>query len=286
MALSVVDLYRDVLPRTNCGDCGFPTCVAFASRVVADRLPLEICPHLSAETVERCRPELEAQYAAGRWTRRDMLADALTWARERAAETDISRLPDRIGGELAEGPDGPRLRLPYFRDTVLLGGREIVREDGAPLDRWEQVFLLNHMAQGGSAPPAGRWQSFQEFPNTVSKVQSMRSHVEAPLAKRFAGAVPELERRAREIGGVPAGADAPSADLAVRLQPLPRVPVLLLFWDADPEEGTDGQARLLFDETAPGHLDIESIMFLSEQIASRLAGGAAEGGGQASGGAS
>ena len=34
MALSVVDLYRDVLPKTNCGDCGFPTCLAFAGMVV------------------------------------------------------------------------------------------------------------------------------------------------------------------------------------------------------------------------------------------------------------
>ncbi len=30
MPLSVVDLYRDVLPQTNCGDCGYPTCMAFA----------------------------------------------------------------------------------------------------------------------------------------------------------------------------------------------------------------------------------------------------------------
>ena len=36
MALSVVDLYRQVLPRTNCGDCGYPTCMAFASMVVSN----------------------------------------------------------------------------------------------------------------------------------------------------------------------------------------------------------------------------------------------------------
>lgn len=35
MALSVVDLYARVLPRTNCGDCGFPTCLAFAGMVVS-----------------------------------------------------------------------------------------------------------------------------------------------------------------------------------------------------------------------------------------------------------
>jgi hypothetical protein len=159
------------------------------------------------------------------------------------------------------------LRLPYFRDAVLLGGPEIQRADGGPLDRWEQVFLLNHMAQGGSARPSGRWKAFQEFPNTVSKVKSMRAHVEDPLAKRFSGAGERLGCRAANLGGEPAGEDAPSADLAIRLTPLPRVPVLLLFWDADPEEGTAAQVRLLFDETATEHLDIESILFLSERIA-------------------
>ncbi|OQY53050.1 MAG: hypothetical protein B6230_01305 [Desulfobacteraceae bacterium 4572_89] len=29
MALSVVDLYAKILPRTNCRDCGFLTCIAF-----------------------------------------------------------------------------------------------------------------------------------------------------------------------------------------------------------------------------------------------------------------
>ena len=36
MALSVVDLYAKVLPRTNCRDCGFPTCIAFAGMVVSE----------------------------------------------------------------------------------------------------------------------------------------------------------------------------------------------------------------------------------------------------------
>lgn len=50
MALSVVDLYQKVLPRTNCGDCSFPTCLAFASMVVSEMHPLKNCPHLSDET--------------------------------------------------------------------------------------------------------------------------------------------------------------------------------------------------------------------------------------------
>ncbi|MDY0222274.1 MAG: DUF3786 domain-containing protein [Desulfobacterium sp.] len=48
MALSVVGLYRDVLPKTNCRDCGFSTCLAFAGMVVSEKHPLKNCPHLES----------------------------------------------------------------------------------------------------------------------------------------------------------------------------------------------------------------------------------------------
>lgn len=47
---------------------------------------------------------------------------------------------------------------------------------------------------------------------------------------------------------------------------------MLLFWDADAEENFDAQAKLVFDQTIVEHLDIESIMFLSERITQLLCG--------------
>lgn len=41
MALSVVDIYRNMLPKTNCGDCGSPTCFAFAGKVVSKTISLD-----------------------------------------------------------------------------------------------------------------------------------------------------------------------------------------------------------------------------------------------------
>ena len=52
MALSVVDLYAKILPRTNCRDCGFPTCIAFAGMVVSEKLPLKNCPHIDPDLLE------------------------------------------------------------------------------------------------------------------------------------------------------------------------------------------------------------------------------------------
>ena len=53
-------------------------------------------------------------------------------------------------------------------------------------------------------------------------------------------------------------------------QSLPRVPVMLLFWDEDPVDGFGASAKLLFDQTVTEHLDIESIVFLSERLRQML----------------
>ena len=266
MALSVVDLYRDVLPRTNCGDCGYPTCMAFAGMVVSEKLPLENCPHIDADILEKSNMELREQYEKGTWVKRDMAADALQWARQRCASMAVEDLPERIGGEIVEHLGKTALALPYFNGMVIIGPDGIFRQDGSPVTRNEQVFLYIHMAQGGSAHPAGNWKSLKEFPNTVSKVVSMVSHVETPLVDAFTGKADELRKRAGSIGGEDRTGDYPGAELAYYFQALPRVPVMLVFWDAEPEDGFAADVKLLFDETIILHLDIEAIMFLSERL--------------------
>ena len=48
MALSGIQIYK-LLPKTNCKDCGFPTCLAFAMKLAAKQAELSACPHVSAE---------------------------------------------------------------------------------------------------------------------------------------------------------------------------------------------------------------------------------------------
>jgi acetyl-CoA decarbonylase/synthase, CODH/ACS complex subunit gamma len=48
MALSGIQIYK-LLPKTNCKDCGFPTCLAFAMKLAAKQIELAACPHISEE---------------------------------------------------------------------------------------------------------------------------------------------------------------------------------------------------------------------------------------------
>ncbi len=46
MALSGIQIYK-LLPQTNCKECGFPTCLAFAMKLASKQVELSVCPYVS-----------------------------------------------------------------------------------------------------------------------------------------------------------------------------------------------------------------------------------------------
>ncbi len=49
MALSGIQIYK-LLPQTNCKECNFPTCLAFAMKLAAKQVELSACPYVSEES--------------------------------------------------------------------------------------------------------------------------------------------------------------------------------------------------------------------------------------------
>jgi acetyl-CoA decarbonylase/synthase complex subunit gamma len=52
MALTGLDIFK-LLPKTNCKECGLPTCLAFAMQLAQKRAKLEDCPYVSEEAKEK-----------------------------------------------------------------------------------------------------------------------------------------------------------------------------------------------------------------------------------------
>ena len=48
MPLTGIEIFK-LLPKTNCGDCGVPTCLAFAMALTDGKAELTKCPHVSEE---------------------------------------------------------------------------------------------------------------------------------------------------------------------------------------------------------------------------------------------
>lgn len=52
MALTGLDIFK-LLPKTNCGECGVPTCMAFAMKLAAKNADLAACPYASEEAKQK-----------------------------------------------------------------------------------------------------------------------------------------------------------------------------------------------------------------------------------------
>ena len=48
MPLTGIEIFK-LLPKTNCGECGVPTCLAFAMNLASGKAELSLCPHVSEE---------------------------------------------------------------------------------------------------------------------------------------------------------------------------------------------------------------------------------------------
>ncbi len=46
MPLTGLEIYK-LLPKTNCKECGFPTCLAFAMKLAAKQAELKQCPYVT-----------------------------------------------------------------------------------------------------------------------------------------------------------------------------------------------------------------------------------------------
>ena len=266
MAHTVLDLLKK-LPRTNCGDCGEATCMAFATRVIKEGEDLAKCPHLPPEAKE-VAGAISRQQEKGEGRRRESLAISLEVMHAKIAPLNFRDLAADLGAVYGEEEGRPYLAFSFFGEALLVFKDEVRYPPGAEANPWDAILLYNYIASEGKAQPTGTWITYQSLPNSVSKAKTL-ARLEKELAEHVAGQLNQLERRAAALGGEVAKASE-NADFQRVFLPLPRVPVLLLFWDAEPEEGFQAQAHFLFDSTVGDFLDLESLLFLVEQLIDRL----------------
>jgi len=60
MALTGIQIFK-LLPKTNCKECGVPTCLAFAMNLASGKAELDSCPYVSDEAKEKLSAQIPMQ---------------------------------------------------------------------------------------------------------------------------------------------------------------------------------------------------------------------------------
>lgn len=267
MALSVLDVFK-LLPQTSCGACGQSTCLAFATRVIKEGEDLEKCPYLSAAG-KSAAAAVKAQQEHGVGRRRETIAIALEAVQEKVAPLDFAALAVGLGATFGQENGRGFLEFPFFGQRLKVFKDHLEYPPEVQANPWDAILLYNYLSSRGSSPLTGNWITYQSLPNSVSKVKTLE-RLQREFAARFSQRLFELRERAARLEAEPV-ALGEDADFQALFWPLPKVPVALLFWDADPDEEFPAQARFLFDAGVADYLDLESLLFLVEGLIYRLA---------------
>ena len=169
------------------------------------------------------------------------------------AELDFKKIGDQLGAEMA----GDELIIPFFGKPHRISAAGITEPSGSRPNFSVCVILFKYLLLCPDHDPVKNdWVSFKDFKDSAPFSGAFVNYTEAPLAKYFSGHLKDLEAACRGIQGHPPAATF-SYDLCMQFNALPKIPVLLLFNDADDEFAA--HCMVLFERRAENYLDMECL---------------------------
>jgi len=266
--LTPIDLYK-LTPKTNCGECGFASCLAFSTQVIVGQADIEGCPYLDKKELHSFRSRLADQLQDGIGVKREGFEKALQFLRREILQWDFPSIAHSLGAEYSEAGGKPALSLIYLGRKFALTPEQISEYASAEdLNPYEKILLYNYVI-GGAVEPAGVWVGMESLPNSVSKIKSLRAHCQEPLAQAAAGKMQRLPSAIAGIG-TEVTLSREKVDFAAEFQILPKLAIRILWWDEDEREGFQAETKFLFDSKVLGVLDLESLLFACELVTDRL----------------
>ncbi len=241
------------LPRTNCKECGIPTCFAFAAAVFKGDKRLCDCTHVDKAVIEN----YSIANSDSRTLEREE-AKAVEELRSRVAEVDLAAAAERLGGVYS----GEHLTLKMLGKDFHIDQNGVITSL-CHIHGWLTIPMLNYILESEGKTPVGEWTPFRELKDGWVRAGLFEQRCEKPL-KRIADVHTDLFEFMVQIFSAKHAPRAFNSDIAVTLYPLPKVPMLICYWR--PEGDMQSSVNIFFDKTAADNLPIDSIYRITAGI--------------------
>lgn len=180
----------------------------------------------------------------------------------------LIEVKEQVGASLGITVMDDRYRIPFFNRIYTVATDKIVEADGKTATHVASVILCKYLLLCPHRPMDDfSLVTYKDFRDAAPFVGGFRNTAEQAIASHFDSALPKLERRCLDLGGRVFDTEV-SCQLAMKFQALPKVPIILLFNDAD--EDFPAQATLLFQKNAASYLDMECLAMIGGTLAYRL----------------
>jgi len=240
-----IDIFK-LLPKFNCGQCNFSTCLAFAAAVVKEERQLFECPNLDKKKLSKFEGKISKQVNL-----ETIQDDALEVLKKQLIKTDLASRAEQIGALFNKGSLVIKCLGKDFE--IDLKGNVLSACHTHP---WFSIPLLHYILYSMGQSISGRWIPFRELKNGRTWNLLFERKCEQPL-KRLADAHTDLFEDLISIFSGMSSKGVFASDISVILYPLPKLPMMICYWK--PEEGMESKLHLFLDDTAENNLLIESI---------------------------
>jgi hypothetical protein len=175
---------------------------------------------------------------------------------DQIGKIDLDSRAEKLGGRVEKD----ELVLSLFGRPYRISSRGITDPSGIQPPMGICVVLCKYLLLCPDMPSLDKeWVSYRDFKDSAPLVHSFVNHTEQPIARKFSNRLEDLEVACKKLGGRDPGLDL-NYELIMKLYPLPKVPVLLLFDDVDEE--FPAQCKVLFERRAEHYLDPECLAII------------------------
>lgn len=247
-----LEIYK-VLPKTNCGHCGVPSCMAFAASVIQGMKELSRCPYLEKNIVEQLSSRIVRRRSMD-----DEHDEVIKKLQQEVRHLDLNNVAPRIGARLIN----EKLAVNCLgKDFFIDQAGEMT--SSCHINHWLFVPLLHYILECQGVEAKNDWVPFAELPGAAEWSQYFSHRCEEAL-RQIADAHRELLFEMLFLFGAEPMTTAGNADHSLLIMPLPKVPFLINYWQPDDE--FPSELNILLDRSAAQNINAHSITLLARGI--------------------
>ena len=177
---------------------------------------------------------------------------------------DVRSIQEKLGVQL----EGNGIIIPLFGKPTRVSARGILDQSGQRPSFDICVIVCKYLLLcPANIPKETEWTAYRDFKDAGPLTAYFAHDVERSIAARFSGRLRELETASRALGGYRPEMKF-SHDVSMRFEVLPRVPLLMLYNDADEE--FPAQCSVLFERRAERYLDAECLAMVGRLLSTKL----------------
>jgi len=237
---------------------GFRNCDIELSRIDQDLLFKRYPMGQSKKACQFCYSLVLNLYMKGKdmITKSPVFEETLKNYLGQVGQIELKSLESKLGVEIEKD----EVIAPFFGKPYRVSAKGVIDPSGKQTPLEISVVLCKYFLLFPKTNPiADQWVSYRDFKDSGPLTKFFLNAVEKPVAHHFSGRLDELQASCDMLGGYQPFIKL-SYELSVQFNPLPKVPLLLLYNDADDE--FPAHCSILFERRAEKYLDAECLAIL------------------------